>query len=86
MHHRDRVIWDKPEIEFMNVSTQMVILKNDPDRHAKWAPHPWMAGGQGGDFIFIAETAALWPPEAIFFGEEIIATLTEHSLGAPAIK
>ena len=82
MKHHEDVFWRKPRIWLGNVSTQMILLQNDPSRFGEWKPHPTMPKGQGGDYIFISETASKWPREKIVFREEVIAQLTQHNWGA----
>jgi len=81
MRHHDRVIWEKPEIRHQNLSTQMAVIKNEPTKLGNWTSNPRYPDGRGGDFYFIEQTAALWPPSSIIFRDEVIAELTNHGSG-----
>jgi glycosyltransferase involved in cell wall biosynthesis len=50
------VIWREPEIRWANVSTQMYVVPNVPDKLGSWTPHMPGLKCPGGDFTFISET------------------------------
>jgi len=54
-HYMHGVLWRGQTVEFGNVSTQMYVVPNDPERLGSWSPH--MPGWKepGGDYTFIAE-------------------------------
>ena len=50
------VIWKEPEIKWANVSTQMYVVPNVPEKLGSWTPHMPGLKCPGGDFTFIKET------------------------------
>jgi len=53
-HYAHGILWREPVLEFGNVSTQMFMVPNVPEKFGVWAPH--MPGFQepGGDYTFLA--------------------------------
>jgi len=62
-----RVLWDKPRLIVGNVSTQMIVVPNDPLRLGTWSVR------REGDYDFLASMR--WRPEAIVWREEVIAQI-----------
>lgn len=64
------VLWRKPTPSFGNMSGQMFIAPNVPDRIGKWS------GKYEADFDFIWSTLNLYPERerAIVWGEEVIVS------------
>lgn len=81
MIYYSRVLWDRPLIVYGNVSTQMVVVRNDPERLGAWAPRLDTPEGEGADFIFISDTASRGPSDSVVFRPEVISELTCHSRG-----
>lgn len=81
MTHHGRVLWKTPAISFGNVSTQMYLFPNDPNRLASWSVHPGYRDGAGGDFCWLRDTAKLYPKGAIRWRTEIVAVLERHRRG-----
>jgi glycosyltransferase involved in cell wall biosynthesis len=81
MQHRNRTIWKTRDLAFANISTQMYVFPNAPEKLARWRPRPEGENGMGGDFLFGVETAALWPEGSAVFLTDVIARLFEHSEG-----
>jgi glycosyltransferase involved in cell wall biosynthesis len=50
------VIWREPVIRWANVSTQMYVVPNIPEKLGSWTPHMPGLPCPGGDFTFIKET------------------------------
>lgn len=73
MFHRNWVVWENHEIRIENVSTQMVIVPNIPERLGVWGNR------YEGDFDFIMSTVALYPNREndVVWNEEIT---TVHGL------
>jgi hypothetical protein len=62
-----RVLWADPELRSGNVSTQMIVIPNDPNRLGKWTPR------REGDFDFLASMK--WPASDIVWIDEVIAQM-----------
>jgi len=56
-HYAHGVLWRRPVLEFGNVSTQMYVVPNEPDKLGSWAEHAPGFAEPGGDYTFISETA-----------------------------
>ena len=63
---RGQVLWKQPALQFGNIGTPMLVVPNNPARLGQWGDR------SGGDFTFAATTAALYPPDALVWREEII--------------
>ncbi len=50
------VIWRVPEVKWANVSTQMYVVPNVPEKLGSWTPYMPELKCPGGDFTFIKET------------------------------
>ena len=63
-------IWREPELYVGNVSSQSIVVPNDPAKLGAYPPH------STGDFDFIRETVALWGgADQVVWWPEIIACL-----------
>jgi len=60
-------LWKDPVVKLGNVSTQMFVVPNVPDKFGVWGK------GRCGDYDFIASTLALYPPESVVFAPEVIS-------------
>lgn len=65
--HSGGELWTKPELKCGNVSTQMMLLPNDPGKLGRWTRR------REGDFDFLQSMR--WPPEAIVWRNEVIAMI-----------
>jgi len=75
MHHENEVLWRYPKVEHGNVSTQMVVVPNNPERLGTWKPHTYE-----GDFYFIKSCVERHPDrEAGVSWQEEITTV--HGIG-----
>jgi glycosyltransferase involved in cell wall biosynthesis len=68
------IIWREPEIRWANVSTQMYVVPNEPAKLGSWTPHRPGLPCPGGDFTFIAETAANYGGEVVW-REEVTSVI-----------
>lgn len=59
-------VWQDKEIRERNVGTPTGVFPNDPTKLARFAPR------YGGDYDFIATTAAMFPPNSVVWREEVI--------------
>jgi hypothetical protein len=67
MKNGDSLLWANREIRFGNVSTQMVVVPNNPERLGKWrSPY------YGGDYWFIRECIEL-NPNPVEWCQDVIA-------------
>lgn len=57
-HYRHGILWREPVLEFGNVSTQMFVVPNVPEKLGVWAPHMPGLAEPGGDYTFLAGCAA----------------------------
>jgi glycosyltransferase involved in cell wall biosynthesis len=69
-HPAHGLLWREKELTFGNVSTQMFLVPNDPDRLGVWAHHMPELPQPGGDFTFIRECVEkmgepLWRDELV---------------------
>lgn len=62
-----RVIWSDPVLRVTNVSTQMIVIPNDPRRLGRWSIR------REGDFHFLASMK--WPASDIVWRDEVIAEI-----------
>ena len=53
-HYAHGVLWRDPVVRFGNVSTQMYVVPNEPEKLGTWEPHVPGIPEPGGDFTFIA--------------------------------
>lgn len=65
---KNGVVWEDPVVRRGNVSSQIFVVPNDPERLGKWTPH------YAGDLDFITSTLAKWPPDSLLWREEVIVT------------
>lgn len=61
------VLWREPVLRLANVSSQMILIPNDPDRLGRWTER------REGDFDFLASMR--WPYEAIQWRGDVISRL-----------
>lgn len=69
MLHGNRLIWERQTFEIGNVSSQMVVLPNRPDKIGRFSER------YEGDFDFIKGTADLYGDEPFVWRHEIISIL-----------
>jgi len=69
------LLWRKPVLEYANVSTQLFVVPNIPEKLARWERR----GKVIGDFVFITETAKL-QGEPIFRDEIVVFARTDRRL------
>ena len=62
-----RVLWKVPELRIQNVSTQMIVVPNDPTRLGRWTVR------REGDYDFLASMG--WPASDIVWRDEVIAEI-----------
>ena len=62
-----RVLWAKPVLKIRNVSTQMIVVPNDPARLGRWTVR------REGDYDFLASMT--WPASDIVWRDEVIAEI-----------
>ena len=60
-------LWGHQQVEFGNVSTQMILCRNEPGRCGEWEPR------RGGDFSFIRDTVALCG--GVVWDETVVASI-----------
>lgn len=53
-HYKHGILWRRPVLEFGNVSTQMFVVPNTPEKLGVWAPHAPGLKEPGGDYTFLA--------------------------------
>jgi GT2 family glycosyltransferase len=53
-HYAHGILWRDPEVRFGNVSTQMYVVPNTPDKLGTWEPHVPGIPEPGGDYTFMA--------------------------------
>lgn len=70
-HHG--IIWRTPDLYFGNVSTQMYVVPNVPEKLGSWEQHAPGLPQPGGDFTFIRETCELMGEPV--WREEVISVL-----------
>jgi glycosyltransferase involved in cell wall biosynthesis len=70
-HHG--IIWRTPDLYFGNVSTQMYVVPNEPEKLGTWEPHAPGLPQPGGDFTFIVGCAKKMGEP--IWREEVIAVL-----------
>jgi glycosyltransferase involved in cell wall biosynthesis len=71
MMHKKRIIWEKPEVSVGNVSTQMVLVPNDPLKIPRYTER------YEGDYDFIKGVGDLYP--AFIWREEITSILIKSN-------
>jgi len=69
------VLWRRPELEFGNVSTQLLVVPNVPGKLGRWERR----GHLIGDYVFLTETAKL-QGEPIFRDEITVYARTDRRL------
>lgn len=81
------VLWREPVLVYGNVSSQMLLVPNQPDRLGNW--EPYLSDGTGSDFTFI--TGCVERMGAPVWRDEIVAELSpagvasgSRVMGAPA--
>jgi len=67
------VLWHEPTLRVGNVSTQMMLIPNDPSRLGTWTTR------REGDYDFLASMD--WAPDVIHWSPEIIARLGHNDDG-----
>jgi len=65
------VLWQEPVLRMGNVSTQMMLLPNEPAKLGRW-----QSGRRECDYDFLASMT--WPAESIVWRTEKIADLSDH--------
>jgi hypothetical protein len=82
-HYSHGILWRDPEVRFGNVSTQMYVVPNEPDKLGTWAPHVPGLPEPGGDYTFMAQTVKKMGEPV--WREEIIAVLRPEVRRVPSI-
>lgn len=72
-HYAHGILWREPKLEFGNVSTQMFVVPNEPEKMGVWAPHAPGLAEPGGDFTFLRGCAERMGSPV--WREEIVAQL-----------
>ncbi len=75
-HYSHGILWKDREVRFGNVSTQMFLVPNIPDKLGVWAPHAPGLKEPGGDFTFIDGCVEKMGEPV--WREEIISVLRPH--------
>lgn len=65
------ILWHEPVLRMGNVSTQMMLLPNDPAKLGRW-----QSGRRECDYDFLASMR--WPAESIVWRSEILSHLSDH--------
>lgn len=52
-HYTHGILWRDQEVRFGNVSTQMFVVPNEPERFGRWEPHMPGWPEPGGDYTFL---------------------------------
>lgn len=78
----DRLLWETHDIVAGNVSSQMVLIRNQKDRLGLWAPDWNSVDKRGGDLNFMQSSERLLYPKRVNFRQEVIAQLRQHSYGS----
>jgi glycosyltransferase involved in cell wall biosynthesis len=65
-----RVLWATPSVQMGNVSTQMIVVPNDPTRLGRWTTR------REGDYDFLASLG--WPASDIVWRDEVIAEIGQE--------
>ena len=76
-----RTIWENETIRFSNISTQMFVIPNRPEKCGKWQKNVYDRSGKGGDYRFICDTILFYAPSDLIYRPEIIARVPFHSDG-----
>jgi len=66
-------VWRPMAVRFGEACTPMFITPNRPELLGEWGRH------RGSDFAFITTTLRLWPPGALVWEPDIIATVSQAS-------
>ncbi|HMC90062.1 MAG TPA: glycosyltransferase family A protein, partial [Gemmataceae bacterium] len=72
-----KVLWRERKVQVGNLGTPMIVFPNRPSRLARWTR------SVTHDYRFVAESLALWPPEALVWRDEVIAVIRPHEAAAP---
>ncbi len=72
-HYRHGILWRAPMLRFGNVSTQMLLVPNKPDKLGVWEAHMPGLPEPGGDFTFL--TGCVERMGAPIWRDEIVARL-----------
>ena len=58
-HYAHGILWSDAALRFGNVSTQMYVVPNVPEKLGTWTPHIPGIPEPGGDYTFIKETCEM---------------------------
>lgn len=77
MHHKDRILWGNTAIAMGNISGQMFVPPNTPDRLGRWS------GNYAADFDFIRSTLSTYPEgqSAVVWESDVIVVQGYHGEG-----
>jgi len=81
-HYTHGVLWRNKRVQFGNVSTQMYLVPNDPERLGTWEPYAPGLAEPGGDFTFMRQCVDKMGEPV--WREEVIAILRPY-LHGPSI-
>ena len=82
-HYAHGILWRDRVLEFGNVSTQMYVVPNVPEKLGTWEPHIPGLPEPGGDYTFIASTVSKMGGRV--WREEVIAVLRPEIPRGPSI-
>jgi hypothetical protein len=72
-HYQHGILWRDPVIRFGNVSTQMVLVPNEPKFLGHWTPHMPGLPQPGGDYTFVR--GCVENMGGVVWREEIVSVL-----------
>lgn len=75
------VLWEEKIVRMSNVGTPMIVAPTGPGCISRWRRNTETESGGGGDFLFIRDTVALWPENALVWDPEIVCDVQERNFG-----
>ena len=82
-HYAHGILWRDREVRFGNVSTQMYVVPNEPDKLGHWEPHIPGIPEPGGDYTFMV--GCVQRMGGPVWREEIVAKLRPDIARAPSV-